>query len=171
MWVSTQKYTYLDPRAWENAGTVEGELHTAVTTRHGRWNLAARTSLGGGLSYANPGPGAMTEFRYDVQGYFRGTLEATAKRTIGRSLNLGLRLYAGTAIAKDTVVSQRRIYLAGADPYEELHNPFTRSRGSLFRQDNVQYHLPGGGNLRGYDPATSALSTVAFNTAPGRLPA
>ena len=162
-WISTQKYAYLDPRAWDNAGTVEGELHTGVTTRSGRWNLSARTSLGGGMSYANPGPGAITEFRYDVQGYFRGTFEAIAKRTIGRSLNLGLRLYGGTALARDSVVRQRRIYLAGADPYEELHNPFTRSRGSLFRQDDVQYHLPGGGNLRGYDPTTTASSALAFN--------
>jgi hypothetical protein len=115
------------------------------------------------MSYANPGPGAITEFRYDVQGYFRGTFEAIAKRTIGRSLNLGLRLYGGTALARDSVVRQRRIYLAGADPYEELHNPFTRSRGSLFRQDDVQYHLPGGGNLRGYDPTTTASSALAFN--------
>ena len=163
MWVSTQKYAFLDPRAWDNAGTIEGELHTGVTGRTGRWTLAARTSLGGGFSYANPGPGAQTEFRYDVQGYFRGTFEATARRTFGRSLNVGLRLYAGAALAKDTVVRQRRIYLAGADPYEEIHNPFTRSRGSLFRQDDVYYHLPGGANLRGYDPTTTALSAVAFN--------
>ena len=162
-WVSTEKMAFLDPGAWDNAGTVEGELHTGVTVRSGRWNLGARTSLGGGLSYANPGPGGTTQFRYDVQGYFRGTLEATAKRTIGRSLNLGLRLYAGTALAKDSVVRQRRIYLAGADPYEQLHNPFTRSIGSLFRQDDVQYHQPGGGDLRGFAPYTTARSAVAMN--------
>ena len=38
-----------------------------------------------------------------------------------------------------------------------------RSRGSLFRQDDVQYHLPGGGNLRGYDPTTTASSALALN--------
>lgn len=163
MWVSTQRLAYLDPSAWDNAGTIEGELHTGVTTRSGSWALAARTSLGGGLSYENPGPGVLTEQRYDVQGYFRGTFEATARRMIGKKLNLGLRLYAGTALAKDTVVRQRQIYLGGADPYEQIHNPFTRSQGSLFRQDNVQYQVPGGADLRGYGPNVAALSAVAIN--------
>ncbi len=163
MWVSTQKMAYLDPRAWENAGTVEGELHAATGTRSGKWGLTARTSVGGGLAYMNPGPGVRAANRYDVQGYFRGTIEATARRPLGRKLNLGLRFYAGTALAKDTVVRQRRIYLGGADPYEQLHNPFTRSVGSLFRQEHVQYQVPGGAGLRGYDPMLSALSAVAVN--------
>ncbi|MBA2627981.1 MAG: M1 family metallopeptidase [Gemmatimonadales bacterium] len=162
-WVSTERFIYLDPGAWDNAGTLEGEVHRGITGRSGSWQLTGRTSLGGGLSYANPGPGVTTDRRYDVQGYFRGTFEAIARRQLSRKLNFGVRLYGGAALAKDSVVRQRRIFLAGADPYEQLHNPFTRSRGSLFRQEKFNYHVPGGGNLRGFRPDASALSVLALN--------
>ncbi len=163
MWVSTHRLAYLDPGAWDNAGTLEGELHEGMSGRSGKWQLAARSSFGGGFSYANPGVGLTTQRRYDTQGYFRGTAEATARRSLGRRLNIGLRLYAAAALAKDSVVRQRRIYLAGADPYEQIHNPFTRSVGSLFRQEDVQYHVPGGANLRGYNPDATARAAVALN--------
>ncbi len=162
-WVSTQHLAYLDPGAWENAGVIEAEIHHGISGRRGGWMLSARSSVGGGLSYANPGTGVLTRQRYDVQGYFRGTLEAVARRTIGRKLNLGLRFYGGAALARDSVVRQRRIFLGGADPYEQLHNPFTRSTGSLFRRDNIQYQVPGGADLRGFGPSVSALSALALN--------
>ena len=58
---------------------------------------------------------------------------------------------------------QRQIYLAGADPYEQLANPFLRSRGALFVRPDVYYHAPGGGGIRGLDPRLSSEGVVAAN--------
>src|SRR5207244_5444439 len=47
-------------------------------------------------------------------------------------------------------ISQRRIPIAGADPYETFTDPLLRSRGALFVRPDFFYHAPGNGNLRGF---------------------
>jgi len=47
-------------------------------------------------------------------------------------------------------VRQRRIPVAGADPYETFTDPFLRSRGALFLRPDFFYHAPGNANLRGF---------------------
>jgi len=47
-------------------------------------------------------------------------------------------------------VPQRRIPIAGADPYETFTNPLLRSAGALFVRPDFYYHAPGNGNLRGF---------------------
>ena len=162
-WVGTENEAYLDPAAYDNAGTFELGLTEGVTTQGGTWALGLRGSIAGGVAYANPGPGVTGGERYDFGGYFRGTIEATARRAIGRRTGLALRVFAGTLQSGEPEVRQRRIFLAGADPYEQLRNPFTRSRGSLFRQEDVHYHQPGGANLRGLHPYAAAPSAAALN--------
>jgi hypothetical protein len=69
---------------------------------------------------------------------------------------LGARGYGGITLASDPLPLQRRVYLAGADPYERFDNPFLRSRGAILVRNGFQYHAPGGANLRGLDPSAGA---------------
>jgi hypothetical protein len=161
-WLATDDMTYLNPAVYDNAGTIEGQVFTRSTDQKGPWALAGRLSLGGGVEYLNESPGTVREKRFDTQLYFRGFLEATARRRFGRH-TLGLRLFAGYADGKDDVVKQRRFYLSGADPLAKLNNPFTRSRGALLVQEDVNYHTPGGGDLRGFSPALSGSQVYAMN--------
>lgn len=137
-------------------------MYGGIATRSGSWQLAVNGSVGGGVMYDNEGPGITTDDRYDTQGYFRGFLVATAKRAFDKT-SLALRGYAGAALANDPVVKQRQIYLAGADPYEQLYNPFLRSEGALLVRPGVYYQAPGGANLRGFDPHTSSRQAYGLN--------
>lgn len=162
-WLATDNVDYLDPGYYENAGTIEGQVFTRSADQKGRWALAGRISLGAGVEYLNETPGVVRDKRFDAQVYFRGSLEATARRRFGTKHTLGLRFFAGFADGKDHVVKQRQVYLAGADPYEQINNPFTRSQGALLVRDDVNYQVPGGGNLRGFDPRLSAKQVYALN--------
>ena len=162
-WVATSETAFLDPGYYERAGTVEGMLLGGVDVRRGSWTLGLKTALGGGVTYDQPGPGIQTEDRYDIQPYVRGTLTATARRPLGRKFALAFRGYAGLATAEDQLVKQRQVYLAGADPYQQLYNPFLRSEGALLVRDGVYYHAPGGAGLRGFDARVSARQAYALN--------
>src|SRR5206468_9916745 len=63
---------------------------------------------------------------------------------------LGVRLFGGAYAGRSAPVPQRRIPIAGADPYETFTNPLLRSRGALFVRPGFYYHAPGNGNLRGF---------------------
>ncbi len=63
---------------------------------------------------------------------------------------LGVRLFGGAYAGRSAPVSQRRIPIAGADPYETFTNPLLRSAGALFVRPDFYYHAPGNGNLRGF---------------------
>ncbi|MGH7657136.1 MAG: hypothetical protein ACREL6_02800, partial [Gemmatimonadales bacterium] len=163
-WVETHDMGYLDPGFYQDAGTAEGQIWMrADPHRFGSWTLSGKLSLGGGVEYLNQGPGASTDARYDVAPYFRGHLEVAAGRPIGGGVNMKLRAFAGVAEGSNDVVRQRRFFLSGADPYQQLFNPFTRSRGALLVGEDMHYHVPGGGNLRGFDPRISADQLYALN--------
>ncbi len=162
-WLATSDTSYLDPGFYENAGTVELQGSVRWTDRSGPWSLAASLSPGGGVSYSHRGSGIRTQDRYDAQLYFHGTAELTAKRSLGSRFSLALRGFAGVAEGQDPVLRQRRIYLSGADPYQQLSDPFTRSRGALLVQPGVNYQTPGGAGLRGFDPHLSASQAYALN--------
>ncbi len=161
-WVATTDTAFLDPGYYQNAGTGEVTVYGGVSNRSGPWQLGVNASLGGGIMYDNEGPGITTNDRYDAQGYFRGFLVATARRAFDKT-SVALRGYAGAALANDPVVKQRQIYLAGADPYEQLYNPFLRSEGALLVRPGVYYQTPGGANLRGFDPHTSSRQAYGLN--------
>ncbi|HEU4700140.1 MAG TPA: M1 family metallopeptidase [Gemmatimonadales bacterium] len=163
-WVRTDDLRYLDPGRWEPAGTVELQWASGVTKSTETWDLAFRESVGGGLAYGRTG--IVPPPTGDATGselYFRGTLEATAKGSLGAGFDLGVRGFGGLVQMKDDAVRQRRIYLGGSDPYATLYNPFLRSRGALFNRNNVFYHDPGDANLRGFAPSVSGTYAVALN--------
>jgi hypothetical protein len=162
-WVVTTDTTFLDPGYYENAGTGEASFYAGVSDRAGAWQLGVTATAGGGVMYDNQGPGVSTIDRYDTQGYFRGSLVATARRSLGKQTAVAFRGYAGAALASDPVVKQRQVYLAGADPYEQLYNPFLRSEGALLVRPGFYYQAPGGANLRGFDPHTSSRQAYALN--------
>jgi hypothetical protein len=63
-------------------------------------------------------------------------------------------------IAGDSAPRQRRIFLAGGDPYERFGSPFLRSRGSLLAGSDVYYHFPGGAGVRGLDPSLTGTTAL-----------
>ena len=58
---------------------------------------------------------------------------------------------------------QRRIYVAGADPYETFTDPLLRSRGAWFVRPGFYYQAPGDGNLRGFDAALGGRWALTAN--------
>jgi hypothetical protein len=50
----------------------------------------------------------------------------------------------------------------GADPLQQLNNPFLRSRGALLVGDDFRYHSPGGANVRGIDSRVSTAAMIAL---------
>src|SRR5207244_1257020 len=78
-----------------------------------RWGLGAR----GGLVYSNPGIGVVTSTRYDVEGFGRLTGEASVRAPFWLGTTLGVRLFGAGYAGRSIPVRQRRIPIAGADPY------------------------------------------------------
>lgn len=159
-WVTVEDERYVDPGYYEPVGTVELSLAQGVTRQAGRWALTLDASAAGGLAYAEEGLDVATGRSTDAL-YGRFIVGATARRPLGTRTSIGARLFAGSV--SDSAVMQRRIYLAGAGPYEQLGNPFVRSRGALFIRDELYYHTPGGAGIRGLDPRISAATAAGFS--------
>jgi len=159
-WTATSDLRYLDPLLYDDAGTVESEWYARSDDRWGPWQVGARLAIGAGVEYRNRGAGTATDDRYDAQGYVRGTLDATARRSLGRRSELSLRLFGGTVEAKRQTVRQRWFGLAGAGPYQQLRNPFLRSRDAWLT-GGVHFQQPGDANLRGFDPAVLVPRVLA----------
>jgi hypothetical protein len=161
-WMQPDDFRYLDPGHWEDAGTVEAMLHASATDTRNGWTLGAAVAGGAGIAYNRRG--LITATGRDIDPFYgRGTLELTAGRVFKQKTRLGLRLYGGLATSGDLPAKQRQIYLAGADPIERFSNPFLRSRGALLIREDVNYHMTGGGNLRGFDSRLSAEGLAAAN--------
>ncbi len=161
-WVHPDDFSYLDRGYYDDAGTIELTTTTGVSRESGSWGLGARWSLGGGLVYNRGGLAATGRADMD-QFYFRGTLDATARRSVAPGLGFGARLFAGVAAGEHDAIKQRQLYFQGADPLAQLTNPFLRSRGALLVGEDVQYQQPGGAGVRGADPRLSTASIVALD--------
>ncbi|HET7602540.1 MAG TPA: M1 family metallopeptidase [Gemmatimonadales bacterium] len=162
-WVGVTDPEYLEPGTYSDGGSGELEAHAGVTSQAGEWALALHVSAAGGGAYQHPGIGAPAGTGSQLGAYFRGSLEATASRPLSRRLTLDSRLFAGTFATKGPEIRQRQFFLSGAGPYAQLWNPFTRSRGSLFRQEDIHYHVPGDANVRGLDHNLAAPDIIALN--------
>ncbi|NOT10100.1 MAG: M1 family metallopeptidase [Gemmatimonadales bacterium] len=162
-WLTTTDTDFLDPALWENGGTVEGSFWYRSSERRGPWTVSGKVTLGGGLEYRDAGVGVETDHAYDAQGFFRGMAEATARRNLGAKASMAIRLFGGIAKADRGPIRQRRIFLAGADPYERFGNPFLQSRGSLLAGADVHYHSPGGAGVRGLAAGAVATQVVSVN--------
>jgi len=164
-WVATYDMAYLPPTLWDDGGSAEAALWWGVADQRGGWSLRFTAKGAGGVMYRRPSGGITTEKRYDAQAYARPELTATARRALGSRTVLGLRAYAAGVFSADPVISQRRIFVAGAGPYQVMSNPFLRSAGApLIREDCwCRWHTPGEGNLRGINQAYSTDRLLAFN--------
>lgn len=162
-WMALSDLGYVDRRLWDNAGTIEAGPWASITTRRGARVWRARAGVRGGLVYRNPGAGIQSSKRYDVEGFARATGEVSVRMPFILNTTLGARLFGGTYLAPSAPPLQRRVMLAGADPYETFTNPLLRSRGALFVRPDFHYHAPGDANLRGFRPDLGGRWAVAVN--------
>src|SRR5207244_10451210 len=133
-----------------DAGTVEAGPWVSTTVQRGSALVRARLAARGGLVYSNPGPGYASSSRYDVEGFGRFTGEASVRAPFPLGTTFGVRLFGGAYAGRSAPVPQRRIPIAGADPYETCTNPLCRSEAAVFGPPHFSYPAPGHGNLPGF---------------------
>src|SRR5216117_1721477 len=85
-----------------------------------------------------------------MEPFARATGEVSVRTPFWLTSTLGVRVFGGGYAGEHAPPLQRRIPVAGADPYETFTNPLLRSRGALFVRPGFHYHAPGNGNLRGF---------------------
>lgn len=142
---------YLDPSHWSDAATLE--LNGSVLVRRRSWHADAELSAG---RVTDAGPGITR------QSYGRLVITVAAEEQLG-PVRARVRGFAGATFSAAPLPRQRLFYLAGADPQQRLASPLLRSRGALLVRDGVNYHEPGGANVRGLDPAIAATQAYAVN--------
>jgi len=163
LWMATTNLGYVDRRQWDDAGTVEGGPWVSTSFRQGGAQVRARLAARGGVVYWNPGPGIVSATRYDIEGFGRFTGEASVRAPFWLGTTLGLRVFGGAYAGQSAPVPQRRIPIAGADPYEMFTDPLLRSRGALFVRPDFFYHAPGNGNLRAFRSDLGGRWALAAN--------
>jgi hypothetical protein len=55
------------------------------------------------------------------------------------------------------------MFAANPDPFGQLNNPFLRSEGALLVGNDMAYHAPGGGDVRGANVNVAAPGLAALN--------
>jgi hypothetical protein len=170
-WLVATDTDYLDPALWDAGGTIEARTWVRSRSRDGAWALSGRGEVGGGIEYRNRGTGVSTDDSYDAQPYLRLLAEVSGRRTFGPARKVGIlvRGYAAWVESGRRPLKQRQLFVSGADPYQQFSNPFLRSRGSLLAGEEIHYHMPGGGGVRGLAPGTSATRLVAMTAEVDRL--
>jgi hypothetical protein len=163
IWMAVNTLGYVDQELWDNAGTIEVGPWWSLTSRRGATVWHARTEARGGAVYSYPGPGLVSSHRYDVEGFARATAEVSVRTPFILKSRAGVRLFAGGYLAPNDPPLQRRIMVAGADPYETFTNPLLRSKGALFVRPDFHYHAPGDANLRGFSPNLGGRWALAAN--------
>jgi len=163
LWMATTDMGYLDRRLWDDAGTVEAGPWLSTMVRRGGTVWRGRLGGRGGLVYRFPGLGIISTHRYDVEPFGRVTGEASVRTPLWLKTRLGVRLFAGAYLAANAPPRQRRIPLAGADPYQTFTNPLVRSIGAPFVRATFHYHTPGNANLRAFRPDLGGRWAVAMN--------
>lgn len=164
-WVATSNLRYLQPTLWDNGGTAEASLWLGVRDTRMGWTMSATARSTGGVMYASPAAGLTTVHSYDAEAYARPEVTLTARRPLGRSSTVAFRAEAAAVFSDTPVLSQRRFFVAGADPYATIGNPFIRSVGAPLVRDDCwcRWQTPGGGDLRGYSEALSTDRLAAVN--------
>ncbi|HET7790796.1 MAG TPA: M1 family metallopeptidase [Gemmatimonadales bacterium] len=163
MWMATTDLRYLDRGLWSDGGTIELGPWASTATRLGGGTLRARMTLHGGLLYWQPGPGIVSPNRYDIEPYGRATAEASTRQPFWAGTTIGARIFGGAYLGASAPLNQRRIMIAGADPYQTFTNPLVRSLGALLVRPGFYYQSPGDANLRGFRPALGGRWAVAVN--------
>jgi hypothetical protein len=160
--MATTDVSYLDPRLWDDAGTIEAGPWFA-STWGSRTMLEARVGSRVGLVYRYPTRGFESADRYDVEAFVRTTAQLVLRRPLGGGVTLGARWFGGGYLARSRPPLQRRIGIAGADPYTTFSNPLLRSRGALLVRPGFHYQAPGDANLRAFSGATGGRWAVSMN--------
>ena len=163
LWMATTNVSYLDRRLWDDGGTVEAGPWVSTALDHRGTQMRARLAARGGLAYSHPGQGVTTLRRYDVEGFGRFTGEGSVRTPFPLGTTLGVRLFGGAYAGRSLPLLQRRIPIAGADPYETFTGPLLRSRGAVFVRPGFYYHAPGNGNLRGFGTAVAGEWAITTN--------
>ena len=155
---------YLDRRRWADTGTAEAALWAEQTLAGDGSLRRSRIELSVGEAFAPVTftaavpcipPGCTPQHALKGVTYARAMLES--RRSVRRgAFALGLRTVAAGTLGGAAVPVQRRVFLSGADPYATFDNPLLRSAGSLLARGDAHYQAPGGGGLRGFDPAAAA---------------
>jgi hypothetical protein len=160
--MAAEEGPYLPPALWEPGATLEAWGAWAVADTIAGAPRVARVGAALGAGRVDDAFG----FGDRVAGYTRVELEAATRRPLTGGLAVDVRAYAGAFVdlldADAGRPRQRRLALAGADPYATFWNPFLRSRGALFRRGDVRVHAPGGPNLRSLDPDSTALGAASL---------
>ena len=155
---------YLDRTRWADTNTAEltGWAEHARTDEVS--SGSARAELTAGEAFAPvieaPAvpcvpPGCVAQHSLRGASYARGLVDLRSAVRTG-TFDFRTRWVAAGTLGGRAVPPQRRIFLAGADPYQVFANPLLRSAGSLLARDGVDYQAPGGGDLRGFAPAAAA---------------
>jgi hypothetical protein len=163
VWMTTTNQQYLDGRLWDNGGTVEAGPRFTMTTERGASVFHAAVGGHGGVAYWNPRPGVESARAYDLAGFARLTAEASMRARAWRGTRVGLRLFGGAYLSTSDPLKQRRIMVAGADPYQTFTNPLLRSAGALFVRPGLNYQAPGDAGLRAFRPSLGGRWAVALN--------
>jgi hypothetical protein len=155
-WLSVTQPAYLDPRVFDDAGTLELRL-AGKLSRPEPWPVGLEASAIAGHAYGNRGSGL------GQSNYGRLEFALATRIPLGSSWGAGARIYAGATVSPDSIPRQRRLTLAGADAYRRFDSPFLRSRGALFTRTGLYYQFPGGAGVRGLDPRLTALSALGLS--------
>jgi hypothetical protein len=163
VWMATSDLGYLDRGRWDDAGTIEAGPWVRAIVRRGASLWHARLGARGGVVYRFPGAGVVSATRYDVEPFARATGEASVRTPFWLKSTLGIRVFGGAYLADNAPPRQRRIPIAGADPYETFTNPLVRSRGALLVRPDFHYHAPGNANLRAFRADLGGRWAVGVN--------
>jgi hypothetical protein len=163
LWMATTDLGYLDRNLWDDAGTVEAGPWISTAVQRGNTLWQARLGARGGVVYRVPGAGVVSTNRYDMEAFARLTGEASLRKPFWLKSTLGVRAFGGAYFGDNVPPLQRRIPIAGADPYETFTNPLLRSRGALFVRPDFHYHAPGNANLRAFRSDLGGRWAVGVN--------
>jgi hypothetical protein len=163
VWMATTDLGYLDRSLWDDAGTIEAGPWLRATVRRNGTLWHARLGARGGVVYRFPGVGIVSANRYDMEPFARATGEVSVRTPFWLQSTLGVRLFGGGYLADNPPPRQRRIPVAGADPYETFTNPLLRSRRGLFVREDFHYHAPGNTNLRAFRADLGGRWAVGVN--------
>ena len=147
-WIAALTPAYLDAARWERGATLELTATGRSAWADDRTTARAEVTMAGGRFFPGESPSRQPA-------YARVAASAAVDRVYGAT-HVRARGFAGAALASGHVPLQRRITIAAADPYEQLSNPFLRSRGALLARGDFYYQDPGGAGLRGLAPALGA---------------
>ncbi len=163
LWMATTNLGYLDRRLWDDAGSLELGPTFFTTRRDSETMFRARLETRFGLVYRNLWDTALNDHRLHYDGFTRLQGEMSVRTAVSGSTTLGARVFAGAYLGPSNPVSQLRVSVAGADPYETFTNPLLRSRGALLARPGFYYQTPGGANLRAFDRDLGGRWAVSMN--------